>query len=78
MKRFTCFILALIVAVSICGLIIGCADTSNSTVNAIGLVMLVKVVGATTSIITFVLLQVMTISVMKLRNGGIMNCLGLK
>lgn len=36
MKRFTCFILALIVAVSICGLIIGCADTSGSTINATG------------------------------------------
>ena len=36
MKRFTCFILAFIVAFSICGLIIGCVDSSSPTINATG------------------------------------------
>ena len=36
MKRLICFILAAIVACSVCGLIVGRSDTSNSTVNATG------------------------------------------
>ena len=36
MKRFTCFILAAIVALFVCGLIIGCAGSSGPTINATG------------------------------------------
>ena len=36
MKRLICFVLAAIVAFSVCMMIVGCADTSGSTVNATG------------------------------------------